>query len=100
MPKQTSIENLENELAQWKNIAIERGEEIDELCEENAELRSQIPKPDYDDGEKFGCWREDPSVQAERTSNSSPFDRDEDIKDWARRQFEMHGEDADLNFEG
>lgn len=96
---QKSVASLEREIKRLESALLEREGEIDYLEEENTQLRAQIPKPDYEDTEGVGPWKENPAAYAERICNTSPFERDSDIKDWAQRQLDLHGENADLGFD-
>ena len=96
--KEKSVELLEERIKSLESELTEREFEMEYLQEENDKLRAQIPKPDYEDTEGVGPWKENPQAYTERISGG-PFERDSDIKDWALRQLEMHGENADLGFD-
>lgn len=87
-----NVEKLQKEIDMWRSLATDRGEQIDQLEQENAVLVSMLPESDHDD------W-ENPEAYSERVSNDSPFERDQDVKDWALQQLMQDGENADLRFD-
>lgn len=65
-------------------------ERIDELEQENRLLKNEERHVNF----------ENPNAVREITDNQTPFETDQDTKDWVFRMIERDGENADLMFDG